>query len=391
MAKKIIDIADIFEIVLKTQTENLHDWEKNCLTSVTKKIFFDVRKKILWRCPLSFKKASQSEYYDNFTHIIVNDIVVLPCPQSGRLDKPGFVLPKNIDTLTITNNFVQIIKPKNLVGISKIIVDVQFEKYYPCIDTDDSSMNTLLCDGLIFKENLIRVVGKRQSYLLFLNFDIDTVYYIPPEMYTPQIIDIAIKNNFFTVKYLADMSFRKFCPQERTQNFYFETELLKKIPKTELIRQLHTHYMYAYRIVDILSPEEILSVIPEITRETINLFIGKEMLSQTFNKYFSKFKVYKLLNSTMIHHGFQFKLGLNIDNKEFKSNIQCDHGFHSWFNPHDWAAYVQSGFDTDADQLCYVSEVTFPSYIKIRIEQNKFKSGEIILGPLEKYNPENNY
>lgn len=89
-------------------------------------------------------------------------------------------------------------------------------------------------------------------------------------------------------------------------------------------------------------------------------------------------RYYKLLHKSLIHHGFEYKLGLNIDIVPFNPSDNCLGGGLYFFNEYQllrWNKYIKD--------IYYISEVDLPVDAKIYHEEGKSKADKIILKNLE--------
>ena len=99
---------------------------------------------------------------------------------------------------------------------------------------------------------------------------------------------------------------------------------------------------------------------------------GKEFVSK-----YSGIKFYKLTNHQEIHNNLKFNNGLNIDPIAFNPSNSCLPG-GIYFTERNkiamWLHYSDS-------PMCWIREVQIPLDAEVYIEDNKFKSNKIILGP----------
>lgn len=100
-------------------------------------------------------------------------------------------------------------------------------------------------------------------------------------------------------------------------------------------------------------------------------FTCSEMPGHKFNKFYCGTKFYKFLNDDLVHHGFKFKLGLNVDHVPFNPNTCTSGGLyfceeskcHMYFS-----AYGKK-----------LGRVTIPDDARVYVEDNKFKADKLIL------------
>jgi len=105
------------------------------------------------------------------------------------------------------------------------------------------------------------------------------------------------------------------------------------------------------------------------TNTNINTISGSDF--NTINT--SKF--YKFLNDDLIHYGFQYKLGLNIDTKKFNPNGECTKGglyFCEESKCHMFCKYYGGKMGI----------VSIPDDALVYIEHNKFKADKFIINEI---------
>jgi hypothetical protein len=93
-------------------------------------------------------------------------------------------------------------------------------------------------------------------------------------------------------------------------------------------------------------------------------------------------KFYKLLRNDEIHHGFQYKTGLNIDIIPFNPTGKCSPGGLYFFSQEQlpmFSKYVNIG------DIRYIREVTFPDDAKIYKEVGKYKADRFIVGERKEF------
>ena len=93
---------------------------------------------------------------------------------------------------------------------------------------------------------------------------------------------------------------------------------------------------------------------------------GEEFVKQYGNKF------YKITNERENHHGYQYKDGLNIDDKPFNPNIDCGEGGLYFTNLENIVYFTEWGIN--------VREIEILENSKVMVLDNKFKSECLILG-----------
>src|SRR5579872_410359 len=104
----------------------------------------------------------------------------------------------------------------------------------------------------------------------------------------------------------------------------------------------------------------------------------KEISGLEFNKLCGKMKLVKLTNETENHNGFQFQDGVNVDNVPFNPSGQCSKGGIYFIDStaiNRWRSYSNVG------KMIYIRNVSIPDDARVYIEEEKFKTNKIILGP----------
>ena len=103
-----------------------------------------------------------------------------------------------------------------------------------------------------------------------------------------------------------------------------------------------------------------------------NMIYTGNGFTNRYNKSNTKF--YKILRKDLVHNGYKFVNGLNIDPVEFNPNGECSQGGF-YFTEYDkighWLEYIHD--------LTYIVEVTIPDDAKVCVKENKFKTDKIIL------------
>ena len=80
---------------------------------------------------------------------------------------------------------------------------------------------------------------------------------------------------------------------------------------------------------------------------------------------------YKVLRSDLIHHGFKYQIGLNIDTQSFNPSGSCESGglyFTGIKHLFEFLSYGQ-----------YIALIELPDDSQIYIEYNKFKADQVII------------
>ena len=100
--------------------------------------------------------------------------------------------------------------------------------------------------------------------------------------------------------------------------------------------------------------------------------IHTELSGTEFNKIYKDTKFYKFLKDDLIHYDFQYQLGLNIDTKPFKPIGRCSEGGLYFCEESKCYAYCNSYGQK-------IALIEIPNDARIYIENNKFKSDQIII------------
>ena len=100
-------------------------------------------------------------------------------------------------------------------------------------------------------------------------------------------------------------------------------------------------------------------------------FICSEMPGHKFNKLYSGTKFYKFLNDDLVHHGFKFELGLNVDHIPFNPD-KCTAGGLYFCEESKCYSYF-SGYGKK------LGRVSIPNDARVFVEENKFKADKLIL------------
>lgn len=116
--------------------------------------------------------------------------------------------------------------------------------------------------------------------------------------------------------------------------------------------------------------------------KTMNSYIGKTISGAEFNKLIGDEPMIKFTTETENHNGFQFKTGLNIDNRPFYNKGSCKQGgiyFTSLYYFHTWVTY-------GSKKCVHYRYVTVPDDARIYIEQYKIKADKIVLSDRMPFN-----
>lgn len=84
-------------------------------------------------------------------------------------------------------------------------------------------------------------------------------------------------------------------------------------------------------------------------------------------------KYYKILNQEMIHNGFQYKMGLNIDTKEFNPKGSCEYGGLYYTTEEFIHKFFEYG--------CFIAEIEIPSDAKVYADPtgDRWKTDRLII------------
>ncbi len=93
-----------------------------------------------------------------------------------------------------------------------------------------------------------------------------------------------------------------------------------------------------------------------------------------FNDLFKEIKIYKIIRKSMIHFGFHYKQGLNIDTTIFNPNTIYKNGMHSTFGN-----YVDLWFQYYELYSPDIWNVEIPDDAVVAIYKNNIKTDKIIL------------
>lgn len=106
------------------------------------------------------------------------------------------------------------------------------------------------------------------------------------------------------------------------------------------------------------------------------LSLHTEYSGKRFNKYYnSLYKdaiFYKFLNNNLKHYEFEYKLGLNIDSKQFNPSGECSIGGLYFCDE----ASCYHHFDTYGTKLALIE---IPNDARVYVEENKFKADKIFI------------
>ena len=87
-----------------------------------------------------------------------------------------------------------------------------------------------------------------------------------------------------------------------------------------------------------------------------------------FNKI-NKHKLYKIIRADKTHHGFTYKIGLNIDTNMFYPHKECCGGGLYFADEHNIYKFIDYGI--------YICEITIPNNAYVYIELCKYKANMI--------------
>lgn len=104
---------------------------------------------------------------------------------------------------------------------------------------------------------------------------------------------------------------------------------------------------------------------------TIAVYDWNQSRPQKVDKFTGPMPFYKIMREDCIHHGFQYKTGLNIDKIRFSPRGSCKPG-GMYFTCRNILSYIDYG--------PYICKVTIPDGAKIYCEGGKFKANKFILG-----------
>ena len=102
----------------------------------------------------------------------------------------------------------------------------------------------------------------------------------------------------------------------------------------------------------------------------INHISKKKYTGEEFNKLFPNAKLVKYVDESMIHNGFKYEYGVNVDDKDFNTNCECCPGglyFTNEFNMHKFKYYGK-----------YLFEVKIPDKAKVYIESDDKAKADMI-------------
>lgn len=91
-----------------------------------------------------------------------------------------------------------------------------------------------------------------------------------------------------------------------------------------------------------------------------------------FNKIYKGIKLYKFLNNDLIHFGFRYEIGLNIDSLPFNPNGECSEGGLYFCEEskcyHFWQTFGKK-----------IATIEIPDDARIYVEKNKFKTNKLVI------------
>lgn len=97
-----------------------------------------------------------------------------------------------------------------------------------------------------------------------------------------------------------------------------------------------------------------------------------------FNEIYKGKKFYKFLNNNLIHHKFQYGLGLNVDVLSFNPNGKCLPG-GLYFCEQDKCYKYWNHFD------CRVATIEIPDDANVYIEEDKFKADQLTIKEIKHF------
>ncbi len=109
----------------------------------------------------------------------------------------------------------------------------------------------------------------------------------------------------------------------------------------------------------------------------INMDAFQLLNGEKFNELF-KGHFIKLTNSDEIHHKYQFKTGLNIDDIPFYPNGSCHPGGIYFCDENDLILWLY--YSEIIGPMFYFRSVIIPDNAQVWVEHNKFKADQLILG-----------
>lgn len=99
-----------------------------------------------------------------------------------------------------------------------------------------------------------------------------------------------------------------------------------------------------------------------------------ELSGSEFNKIYNGTTFYKFLNNNLIHHGFKYQQGLNIDTKPFKPyRYVTDDGLHFY---EESAPYFHIYYSRHGERIAFIE---IPDDARVYIGTNNFKSDKVII------------
>ena len=108
--------------------------------------------------------------------------------------------------------------------------------------------------------------------------------------------------------------------------------------------------------------------------ETFTTCTGKE-----FKTFFPPDRIfYKVLRISLIHHQFQYKVGINIDTKKFNPHGECAEGGLYFCHISDLPLYLDYG-------RC-IAEIKILDDSLIYIEPNKYKANKFVIKSIVPFN-----
>jgi len=92
------------------------------------------------------------------------------------------------------------------------------------------------------------------------------------------------------------------------------------------------------------------------------------MNGSDFNKLYPNTQFYKFMNDDLIHHDFQYTLGLNIDTQPFVPNSRCSGGLYFCDKSQTSLHWTEYGY-----KLAYIR---IPDDALVCIEHGKYKKSK---------------
>lgn len=106
--------------------------------------------------------------------------------------------------------------------------------------------------------------------------------------------------------------------------------------------------------------------------------VHDEVSGEAFNALYGDTGFYKFLNNDLTHHGFMYKIGLNIDTRQFAPYDTCSEGGLYFCYETDCHLFWQNF----GSKLAYV---TIPNDARVYIEPDKFKADKLIINHIRDF------